>query len=381
MRIRAYLAALLGLVIALPAAAVEVEPLLATLQSVRTKGVDNPRAISAWNQLATADARQLPLILGGLDKAGPLGANWIRSAVETIADRQLGSGGKLPTAELEKFLLDARQAPRARRLAYELLLRVDPAAEQRFIPNMLDDPSLAMRRDAVARLTEQAAKLVEAKQPERAIPIYRQAFSAARDIDQIKLLATRLEKLGQAVDLPRHFGFLLHWKVIGPFDNPDEKGYDTVYPPELKIDLTASYAGKNCPGKQGPVKWIDFSTTHKFGLVDLNKALCEVKEVLAYATTEFISPESREVEFRLATYSAVKLWLNGKLIDRHNVYHGGSSLDQYISRGTLQKGRNVILLKACQNAQTQKWAKVWQFQLRVCDRLGTAVLSTDRDKN
>ncbi len=376
MRIRICLAGLLGLAIAVPAVAVEVEPLLATLQSVRPKGVDNPRAIEAWNQLATADARQLPLILAGLDKAGPLGANWICSAVETIADRQLNSDGKLPATELQKFLLDTRQAPRARRLAYELLLRVDPSAQQRLISNMLGDPSLAMRRDAVARLIDQAAKLIEAKQPDRAIPIYRQAFSAARDIDQIKLLSTRLEKLGQAVDLPRHFGFLLHWKVVGPFDNSDEKGYDTVYPPEQKLDLAASYEGKNCPGKQGPVKWIDFSTTHKFGLVDLNKALCEVKEVLAYATTEFVSPDSREVEFRLATYSAVKLWLNGKLIDRHNVYHGGSSLDQYVSRGTLEKGRNVILLKVCQNAQTQSWAKVWQFQLRICDRLGTAVLSS-----
>ncbi len=105
MRIRICLAALLGLTIAGPAVAVEVEPLLATLQSVRTKGVDNPRAIEAWRQLATADARQLPLILAGLDEAGPLGANWIRSAVETIADRKLNSGGKLPTADLEQFLL------------------------------------------------------------------------------------------------------------------------------------------------------------------------------------------------------------------------------------------------------------------------------------
>ncbi|GAG48789.1 unnamed protein product, partial [marine sediment metagenome] len=34
----------------------------------------------------------------------------------------------------------------------------------------------------------------------------------------------------------------------------------------------------------------------------------------------------------------------------------------------------------CQNAQTQSWAKHWDFKLRVCDPTGGSVLSTDRDK-
>ncbi len=97
-----------------------------------------------------------------------------------------------------------------------------------------------------------------------------------------------------------------------------------------------------------------------------------------YAAAEFMSADSREAEFRVSSVSAVKLWVNGKLIDEHNVYHAGSELDQYISRATLTAGRNVILLKVCQNAQTQSWARHWQFQLRVCDRQGTAVLSSDR---
>ncbi len=49
--------------------------------------------------------------------------------------------------------------------------------------------------------------------------------------------------------------------------------------------------------------------------------------------------------------------------------------DQYRAAAILQPGRNVILVKACQNAQTQDWAEVLSFQLRVCDEIGTAILS------
>jgi len=311
----------------------------------------------------------------GLDEAGPLAANWIRAAVDTIAERELRSGGKLPAEALEQFVLDRNHAPQGRRLAYEWLRRVDRTAPNRLIPGMLDDPSLEMRRDAITRLIRRAESLSEAEKADEATTIYEKAMAAARDIDQIKLLADRLKKLDRPVDLARHFGFLMTWKVVGPFDNMDEKGFDRVYPPEKELDTKASYEGKH-----GEVRWVDHVTTDPYGKVDLNKILGEEKGVAAYAVTEFISPERREVQFRTTTFSAVKLWLNGRLIDQHKVYHGGSELDQYVCTAVLEPGRNVILIKACQNEQTQSWAKVWGFQLRVCDTVGTAVLSTDRDQ-
>jgi hypothetical protein len=39
----------------------------------------------------------------------------------------------------------------------------------------------------------------------------------------------------------------------------------------------------------------------------------------------------------------------------------------------LKAGRNEILIKVCQNEQTDAWAQKWSFQLRVCDALGGAV--------
>jgi hypothetical protein len=39
----------------------------------------------------------------------------------------------------------------------------------------------------------------------------------------------------------------------------------------------------------------------------------------------------------------------------------------------LTAGMNVILLKVCQNEQTEDWAQDWKFQLRVSDSSGAAV--------
>jgi hypothetical protein len=49
-------------------------------------------------------------------------------------------------------------------------------------------------------------------------------------------------------------------------------------------------------------------------------------------------------------------------------------LDQFRVQAHMKAGKNRILLKVCQNEQTEDWAQTWRFQLRVCDAAGTAVL-------
>lgn len=244
------------------------------------------------------------------------------------------------------------------------------------MPKMLDDPSLEMRGDAVARLIGQSEALEKAGKQDEATAIYRRAFAAARDPEQVNSLADRLKKLGVEVDLARHLGFVTAWHVIGPFDNTGEKGYDVAYPPEREINLAAALEGK-----KGPVKWIAWSTPDADGKIDFHKSLGEQKGVIAYAATDFISEKKQAVEFKMTSVNALKLWLNGRLVDQHKVYHSGTLLDQYVSRAELEPGRNVLLVKVCQNEQADPWCKVWGFQLRICDRYGTAVLSADRDKS
>ena len=118
----------------------------------------------------------------------------------------------------------------------------------------------------------------------------------------------------------------------------------------------------------------------KAAMVDLNAALVEEKAVVAYATAEFVSETQRKAEIRAASHSAVKFWLNGKLLEEHEVYFSGTEMDQYVSRVVLEPGPNVILVKACQNSQTDSWARQWDFQLRVCGSDGAAILSSNRDQ-
>ncbi len=359
-----------------------VTALLSTLKAVGPENAGQALAANAWRKLAAVDARQLPNVLAGLDDAGPLAANWIRSAVDAIVERSdvktAGSshkGDALPRSELERFLFDTNHSARARRLAYEILLRGDPSLADRVLPKALDDPSLELRRDAVARVLAEADRIAAAEPIDQAsaVAAYQKAFDAARDSDQVKHAAEQLAHLGQHVNLPEHFGFITDWLVVGPFDNREKKGFAVAYPPEAGVDFAASYTGKT-----DDVKWREFATNDPYGQVDLNRAVGKQLGAMAYAAAEFASDRDRDVELRLGTENACKLWLNGKLLLASEVYHSSTAMDQFIGRGTLKAGRNLILLKICQNEQTEDWAQVWQFQLRVCDSTGKAILSRDR---
>lgn len=278
----------------------------------------------------------------------------------------------MPADGLEKFIAEKRHNPRARRLAFEWLERVDPSARKRLIPAMLNDPSLELRREAVALAVNEAKSLQTAERNEEAVQAYQAALSAARDLDQIDAIAETLKNLGVAVDLPRHFGFLTQWKLVGPFDNSNLTGFATVFPPENSVNLSAVY-----PGKAGEVAWFDHQSSDKYGMVDLNRAIGKHNGVTAYAYCEFNSSVEREAELRLGSINANKVWLNGELLTANESYHTNTQIDQYIGRGRLRKGANAILVKICQNEQTEDWAQRWQFQLRVCDEAGTAILSEE----
>jgi hypothetical protein len=353
----------------------ELATALATLIKVGQKAAGNREATQAWSVVAGAEAAQLTTILAALDHAGPLAANYLRSAVDAVAERCLARQRELPTTELEEFVRDVSHAPRSRQLAFEWLTKFDTQAPARLIPGFLNDPSLELRREAVARLMAEGAALVEQAQGDKqrqaaAIAMLKRAFEAAREPGQIDKLDKELTRLGEQVDLVAHYGYLTTWHVIGPFDNRGGGGFETVYPPEEKIDFAARYQGKN-----KELGWLAHTTTDREGKVDLNEVLGKDMGCVGYAAAEFYSAGEQQVDLRYGTQNATKVWLNGKLVARHRVYHTGSTTDQYKTRATLQPGRNVILVKICQNEQTQSWAQVWEVKFRVCDAIGTAVVS------
>ena len=351
------------------AAPADLNDAIQTLRAVGAEGRGNAAAAAAWKTLAAADLGRLTTLLAGMDGADDLVANWFRAAVDTVVARETAAGRKLPVDDLLVFLRDTKHSPRARRLAFELVARVQPDTTEKLLPGMLNDESLELRRDAVERVINDAARTLEAGKKPEAIQRYREALKFARDVDQVQALARKLRDLGESVDVQKLFGFIAHWKLIGPFDNTGGKGFATAFPPEKAIDLAGEYDGKS-----GKVRWSDHVTKDEFGMVDINPVYQPLKEVTAYAYTEFISDKARPAELRLGCKNAWKVWLNGKLLWEREEYHRGMQIDQYRLAGQLQPGRNVILVKACQNELTEKWTVEWQFQLRVCDRLGAAIL-------
>jgi hypothetical protein len=341
---------------------------LEVLRAVGPNGKGSKEAARAWQDVSRADVGQLPQLLAAMDGANALARNWLRSAIDRVLERARRDKKDLPQKPLETFLRNRRHDPQARRFAYELVLEKDKTAADRFLPGMLDDPSLELRRDAVARLLDQAQKRVKDNK-DQAIPLFEKALAAARDLEQVSAAARALGELGKPVDMAKHLGLIPDWKVIGPFDNQKQKGVDTAYPPEKKIDLSGEYAGK-----AGKVRWTAHVSKDRLAVVDLHAILGKQQEAVAYAVTEFTTKAACDVEIRLGCYTAFKMWVNGKLVLVRGDAFTGMSLDHYVAQVRLKKGKNVILLKVCQDLlPPAPVPHLWRFQLRVSDASGAAI--------
>ena len=356
-----------GLLLLGLATAAEVDPaakILARIKAVGTEGNGNQDAAVAWKELVNLGQEALFPIFDSMSDVKPTVENWLRTAVGAIAEKEKKAKKALPQEKLESYVKELKNPPLGRRLAYELLVQEDPKTPERLLNKMLDDPSIDLRRDAIA----QALEKIKKDDPD-AGKKYAALFPLTRDQDQAELVANALKKLGTDVDLTDHFNVIWKWMVVGPFDSPKGAGYGKPFEPEEKVDLAATYKGKG--GKE--LKWSSFWTFDTYGKLELNDALGKHKDAVGYAFAAIDSPEERSVELRLGCIVSSELFLNGKKVFAREEYHHGDRLDQYVGHGTLKKGRNEILVKVLQNNQTEPWAQSWTFQLRVCDFTGGKV--------
>lgn len=361
----------LALLLAIHVQGADLPSAISQVRSVDREGRGNEAATAAWQTIAQAEPAALPQVLAGMNGANPLAENWLRAAVSAIGDRALAAKAT-PVAALRDFLQDTKNSPNARVVAFDLIQTAAPKDAEALTPLLLNDPSAELRRHPVSRLLEQGDELVAKNDSTAAVTAYRKAMDSARDEDQIKTLAKKLKDLKSPVDLPRHFGFLMQWHLIAPFTNVERKGFDTAFPPEKEINLTATY-----PGKNQEAKWVPFTSKDEYGKVDFNKPFTMLKEVTGYAYTEFDSTEERNAELRLGCKDGWKIWLNGEFVFGRDEYHRGAKLDQYKLPVRLKKGKNTILVKCCQNEQKENWTVEWEFQLRVCDATGTAIIAAN----
>lgn len=327
------------------------------------------KAEKAVEVLVAAGPKALPAILAAIPGDDVVKSNWLRVAFTRIVDDAIREKKPVPTDELIAFLNDKTKPGRSRRLALEAVEKVTPGGTAKMIDVGLDDPEFSA--DAIAVRMSKAAS-VEKADPAAAAKLYREAFDAARDFNQCLVLAERLKALDVVVDPIARLGVVRDWMVLGPFDDPDEKGYASAFPPEENFDLTASYDGKG-----GKIAWKRFTSDAPDGRIDLLKAIGPHDAAVAYAYTVVTCPKEEEVELRASGDDNLAVWVNGTKVIDHPTYRSHLRIDWHRAKVNLKAGENTILVKVCQCPAPKEKAPgppaKWEFHLRMVDSTGRGV--------
>src|SRR5262249_39587442 len=227
--LRRFAVALVLLLSAIPAAVHgadrdDVAALLKQIKAVGKEGAGSPAARAAWDRLVERGPVMLPDILEAMDTSDTAVVNWLRTAFDRIVDRALQDGGKkIDIKTLRAYVENPKKPGRARRLALEVVERLQPGATRRLAGGWLDDPEF--RYEAVELALEDGDGLAKQGKKDQALARYRDVFAASRDVQQVRAAAVRLKDAGVQVSVARHLGFLTDWYVIGPFDARGMKGF------------------------------------------------------------------------------------------------------------------------------------------------------------
>jgi hypothetical protein len=290
-------------------------------------------------------------------------ANWYRAAYEQILTRELAKPSpNLPREAFKNFVRVPQHAGRTRRLALELLDRIEPAFGLSLLPMLLDDPEF--RNDAVAAALKRGDDAEARGDKQTAKRSYEAAFQHARDSSQVSAAAAKLDAVGEKVSIVAHLGFVTDWFLIGPFPAPGMSGFRTPFPPETSINLAATLSTAD----KKELRWVPHHTSNPFGTVDLVEALGPVDEAVGYAATEVESPRSQAGELRCSADDCLAVWLNGEKVFGRDMWLNGTRFDRFITPVKLKAGRNRLLVKVCQGPHHRDPAvgNAWTFQLRLC---------------
>ena len=125
------------------------------------------------------------------------------------------------------------------------------------------------------------------------------------------------------------------WWVISPFDNINETGFDTVYPPEIEIDFDKEYIGKD--GRK--IGWYKTDTRGENVFSNVPE-----DDVTGYALTYLESDRDQNYLLSLGSDDTIKIWVNDRLVFSKYVHRPLRRADDVIQL-PVSKGRNKILVK------------------------------------
>ena len=348
-----------------------VRRVIRVLQSSAESPDTSPTAVGAARFLRAQDARVLVPLLNAM-KSQPLPVvNWLRSVFDEIADRELtAGGGRIDRKALRLIADDAKQSGSARRLALDLLDRLEPGTKQVFLLLHLNDVEFAA--DAVAETLVSATELKDRGDTQGAVTQLKSAFQATIEPEQVRIVAARLKDLGESVDVVSHLGTVTHWHVIGPFPGRSMQAVTEAFPPEVSLDLKAQY-----DGKLGPVSWKTVEQSASDEWLDFKKLLAETDDAVAYAAAVVMSDGEREVELRAGADDNLQLWLNGQRVLSSPSFYQRPRTDRHRVKVRLKAGENTLLAKVCEvklpPGPPSGGPARWQFGLRVVDEKGRGI--------
>jgi hypothetical protein len=345
------------------------------IQTIAKQGRGTAEGRAAWDRVVEGGPGLLVPLLEAMDTPDTVAANWLRTAFDQIAERELAKGGKALHADgLLAFAVNDKRNGRARRLALELLEKLRPGFSVILYAGWLGDPEF--HYEAVGVVLDEARQLAKTGYKDKAVTAFRKALDASRDLDQGRAAAAGLLALGVKVSVAEHMGFLMDWYLIGPFDAGGMKGFTTAYPPEKEIDLAAEY-----DGKKGKVKWKRYKVEEPspkvnakhIALVNLadKRALGNADDAVAFAYTEIVVAKAMTVEFRGAADDNFTVWVNGERAFGFEEYRNGVRLDRHRFQVKLHAGKNTVLVKVCQSPANPE--PNWEFLLRIVDLQGNGL--------
>jgi hypothetical protein len=345
---------------------------LKTLQQMEPGDAKIEQAVAAAEELQKLPSGKLVEVLRAMDESTPLGRNWLSG----IASKLYAGNLEQHEPTLQSFLRETQHAGEARALVFDWLTQSRPDLRTRLLEGMMEDPSPELRYASIAqalgKLGEKPADLNEEGNKQRRL-LLEPLLASARHPDQVNSLLKLLKEVGVELSPAKHFGFLQQWQVIGPFDNVGQKAFEVAYPVEADLLKGLYNPQQKYAGKKGDAAWQEATGNEEEGAVDLNPIYANEKGAIVYARAEFVALEPLDCQVRLGCINANKVWVNGQLVLSNEVYHASAQIDQYIGDTSLKAGKNVIVVKVCQNEQTEPWAQDWAFQLRLCDATGKAI--------
>jgi serine/threonine-protein kinase len=154
------------------------------------------------------------------------------------------------------------------------------------------------------------------------------------------------------------------WYYVGPFDNANNQGFRTVYPPEEDIDVRKSYAGKG--GVTAPWKPLPKFTPGR---------VCDLKLfpqtdfacVYLYHLVECRQPV--DLPLSLGSDDTLTVWLNKKELLANNVTRGVAPDQDFVTL-PLQAGKNQLLVKVCNGTGDWAFYVLPQFPPRLAEHFG-----------